>query len=206
MRNRFFLIVILGLFAYSGYAQDDAHLKMMTENVILLRESKSSINALNKVVINLSASGCPKMTLMDEIKRDEANEYRGNKANKFKMNQLVANVYNRQNTGMSSKGDYFNSTEKDVFYSAIEKNVKKGCSVAYSLTGHVGQQEFVFVAFNPKTRFTATVNGQAATAKGEGVQVIKLGKVKKEDVITLSISNESSENESFVILNHNPQK
>lgn len=206
MRMRRLCYVVLGLLAcMSSHAQEDAQLKKLTERVVQLQKAKASNSALNKAVIDLSASGCPKITLMDEIKKND-NEYRGDGANKFKMNQVVTYVYSRQNTGMVSKGDYFHSTEKDVYYSSIEKTVKKGCTVTYTLTGHVGGQEFVFVSFSPNSDYTAKVNGQTATVKGGGVQHIKIGKVKKEDTITFSITNNSSGNESFVVLNYNPQK
>lgn len=188
------------------FAQEDAHLKKLTNDLIQLRKAKASSSVLNKTVLNWSASSNPKITLMDDIKRDEINEYRGNGANKFKLNQIVTYVYNRQNTGLTSKGDYFNSTEKDIFYSAIEKNIKKSCAVTYKLMGHLGAQEFVLISFNSKTKFTVTINGKKAKTVDEGVQYIKLDDVKKDSMIIISINNESTSNESFVILNHNPQK
>ena len=142
---------------------------------------------------------------MDDIQRDKEHEFRGSGANKFKMNQVVTHVYSRQNTGMVSKGDYFNSTEKDIYYSAIEKNVKAMSKVEYTLAGHVGIQEFVFVAFNPGTRFTVTVNGKSAKSE-QGIASVVLPRLRETDKILFSISNESGDNESFVILNHNPQK
>ena len=194
--------------ANSCYAQEDENLKKMAADLIAIRKAKVSDKILNETIIKWSASGKPKITLMDEIQRDKTNEYRGNGANKFKMNQLVTHVYGRQNTGMVSKGDYFNSTEKDVFYSAIEKSVKGKSKVEYTLTGHIGIQEFVFMAYNPNTEFSASVNGKPAKPIDgqKGTLYIKLPKVKKEDQIVFSITNESSANESFVILNHNPQK
>lgn len=189
-----------------GYAQENEHLKKLTEGVLQIRTSKASSDALNKTVAQWSAVDSPKMTLMDEIEADREHEFRGDGANRFKMNQVVTYVYGRQNTAMVSKGDYFNSTEKDILYSAIEKNVKKGATVTYTLTGHIGEQEFVFVAYNPNTRFTASVNGTKATPKAGGVQSIKIRKVEKNDKITFSIKNDSQQNESFVILNYNPQK
>ena len=192
----------------SCYAQEDEHLKKMAEDLMAIRKAKASEKILNEFVIKWSASGKPKITLMDEIQRDQNNEHRGNGANKFKMNQMVTYVYGRQNIGMVSKGDYFNSTEKDICYSAIEKNVKKKATVTYTLTGHVGAQEFVFMSFNPKTKFSAKVNGKSAQSVSgrDGILWIKLPKVKKGDKITFSITNESDSNESFVILSHNPQK
>lgn len=208
MKNRLLLILGAWLLGVACNAQVDPHLIKMVEGLITIRNAKASSEALNKAVIDWSASGCPKITLMDDIKRDQNNEYRGNSANKFKMNQVVTHVYSRQNIGMVSKGDYFNSTEKDVYYSAIEKTIKKGCKATFTLTGHIGVQEFVFIAFNPQTRFSAVVNGKPAkSVLGKaGILSIKIPRVKKEDKISFSISNESDLNESFVILNHNPQK
>ena len=187
-------------------AQADVYLKKMTSDLIQLRKIKASNDVLNKTVLNWSTSDCPKITLMDDIKRDEANEYQGKGANKFKLNQIVTYVYNRQNTGMVTKGDYFNSTEKDIFYSAIEKNIKGKGTATYLLTKHIGTQEFVFISFNPKTKFSVTVNGKEATQIDDGVHCLKIDDVKRDTEITISISNESDSNESFVIINHNPQK
>ena len=181
-------------------AQEDTYLKKLTDCVVHLR------NILERTGAQLSAHDCPKLTLMDELKRDEKHEFRGNDAHKFMMNQVVTYIYSRQNTGMTSRGEYFNSTEKDIYYSSIEKNVKKEETVTYTLKGHIGIQEFVFISFNPRTKFTARVNEKEATPKGDGIQVLRLDKVSIDDIITLSISNESKYNESFVILNHNPQK
>ena len=206
MRKGLLLFIGLGIMvANYCYAQEDENLKKMAGDLIAIRKAKASDKILNETVIKWSASGKPKITLMDEIHRDKNNEYRGNGANRFKMNQMVTHVYRRQNTGMVSKGDYFNSTEKDVYYSAIEKTIKKDCTATYTLIGHVGEQEFVFVAFNPNTQFTATVNGESAKSKA-GVVVIKLPRVEKKDTITFSIYNATGPNESFVILNNNPQK
>ena len=198
MKKYILFIVFAGLLtSVSTYAQNDAHLKKLTDGVRQIRKSKSSKEALNTIVFQWSEKGSPKLTLMDNLKRDESHEYKGKNANKFKVNQVVTYVYSRQNVGMVSKGDFFNSTEKDIYYSAIEKNVKKGETVTYTLTGHIGIQEFVFISYNPNTKFTAKVNGREATSNGDGVQVLMLGKVKAQDSITLSISNESKDNESF---------
>lgn len=203
---KLFSIVLCVLTCLNCFSQEDTHLKKLTNDLIQLRKAKASNDALNKAVLSWSASGCPKITLMDELKRDEINEYRGNGANKFKMNQIVTHVYNRQNTKLVSKGDYFNSTEKDIYYSTIEKNLKKSCTATYKLIGHIGVQEFVLMSYNPKTKFTATINGRKAIKIGEGVQYLKMDDVTKDSIIAISINNESSSNESFVILNHNPQK
>lgn len=207
--RRIILVFVMGLLmSVSCFAQEDVYLKKLTDDLIQLRKVKASNDALNKTVLEWSASGNPKITLMDEIRRDENNEYRGSGTNKFKMNQVITHVYRRQNTGMTSKGDYFNSTEKDIFYSAIEKNVKKKSTVSYTLTGHVGEQEFVLVSYNANTFFSVKVNDTSAqpVSGKKGVLYLKLPRVKKEDKMVFSITNNSNSNESFVIMNHNPQK
>lgn len=207
--RRIIPVLVMGLLMnVSCFAQEDVHLKKLTDDLIQLRKVNASNDALNKTVLEWSASGNPKITLMDEIRRDENNEYRGCGTNKFKMNQVITHVYRRQNTGMTSKGDYFNSTEKDFFYSVIEKNVKKKSTVSYTLTGHVGEQEFVFVSYNVNTLFFVKVNGVSAQpiSGKKGVLYLKLPIVKKGDKIIFSITNNSNSNESFVIMNHNPQK
>ena len=211
MRKKVLLIMVLVLLTgISGNAQEDFHLKKLAEGLEYIRKTKSQGEILNKTVLDWSASGCPKITLMDEIKRDPNNEYKGRGANKFKINQIVTHVYNRQNAKMVSKGDYFNSTEKEVYYSAIEKTIKKKCTVTYTLTGHVGIQDFVFMSFNPKTEFNVVISINEKKVCNEksknGYLYLNCDKVKKEDRIVFSIVNESDVNESFVILNHNPQK
>ena len=117
-------MLLLGYWALglTCHAQEDAYIVKMVDDLMAIRNAKASSDALNKTVIDWSMSSSPKITLMDEIKRDSENEYQGKSANKFKINQVVTHVYSRQNTGMVSKGDYFNSTEKDIYYSAIEKS------------------------------------------------------------------------------------
>ncbi len=186
----------------------DTYLSKLTEDVKTIRKKKATKDILNKTVLNWSAVGKPKITLMDEIKRHDG-EYRGKDVFKFKMNQLVYHVHDRQNAKMVSKGDYFNSNEKNVFYSMIEKTVKRGQTVTYKITGHAGKQEFVFIAFNPKSQLAPTVNYVPAKPLGDGVWTIVLDKVKASDAFTLSISlnaKDAAQYESFVILNHNPQK
>ena len=207
MMKRTASILIAGFLACSGtYAQQNPYLAKLTEGLLQIRNDKSSSKALNKTVIEWSASECPKMTLMDDLKIDKENEFFGKGSNLFKANQLVTYVHSRQNVSLTSKGEFFTSTEKGVHYSAIEKSIKKGHTASYTLEGHVGDQEFVILSYNPKTKFSVTVNDKPAKTIGDGVQAICLPEVLLGDVIKLTIHNEGPSDDSFVILNHNPQK
>ena len=185
-----------------SYAQKDTHLAKLTQGLVRIRSKKASSGILNKTVMEWSATECPKITLMDDLGKDKENEFLGNGSNKFKINQVVTYVHGRQNIQLTSKGEYFTSTEKDVHYSVIEK----GHTASYTLTGHIGDQEFVVVSYNSKTKFTVKVNGDNAVVAGDGICAILLSNVKKTDTITITIANEGTSDESFVILNHNPQK
>lgn len=207
MTRHIFLFIVMSVCFLCGHAQEDAYLRTMTTDLVGLRSKKASESALKKLVINWSASNSPKLAIMDDIRFDRSAEYRGSGANMFKVNQLITQVRKRQNPQMVSRGEFFNSTERGVFYSAIEKTIKGGCTARYTLTGHIGRQEFVLMSFNPKSRFKATVNGREARETDvPGVMTVDVGKVRREDKIVITISNLSSGNESFVILNHNPQK
>ena len=200
---------LLTMFCLLGYAQEDAYLVKLCDDLKQIRLNHASTKILNQIVMEWSADKQPKITLMDEINGNPDSEYRGKGAHKFRINQVVTYVYGNQNVSMRSKGDYFNSTETDILYSAIEKSIKRGKTVSYIVKDHEGTQEFFFVAYNPKSVFTVMVNGHVATQKGEGIQYFKLEKVKKQDAIRISITfNEKNgyDYESFVIINHNPQK
>ena len=140
------------------YAQDqaDSYLQDITKVVKELRKGNNTVR--NLAVEKLSQDGNPKITLMDEIqlsgdKEEKANEVKGTKGNRFKLNQVISRVYKKQNHQLESKSVMLNGNEKDIHYSIIEKSVKRGGKVTYELKGRSGEQDFVFVPFNPKTKY-----------------------------------------------------
>ena len=107
------------------------------------------------------------------------------------------------------------SIEKDIYYSGIEKSIKLGEKNTYSISGHIGVQEFVFIPYNQKTKFTVDIyinDKLVYNETGTDMLTKKLDKsVTANDVIKFAItypkeSPNSSSFESFVILNHNPQQ
>lgn len=209
MKQRLLFIVLLGLLSSTKtIAQNNAYLTQLAKDIITLRQKKVSKTALNQTVLNWSEAGKPKITLMDDIGHSDG-EFRGDGANRFKMNQLVTFVYDRQNHKMVSKGEFFNSTEKGVFYSAIEKTVQKGDTVNYTLTGHIGAQEFAFIPFNAKAKYQVTVNGKTAKPDVDGITWIRLSPAEIKDKISISLTylaTNSAKHESFTFLNYNSQK
>lgn len=211
MLKRLLMIISMCSLCSLCEAQQDAHLRELTKQVISLRgaNKKSRENLAEKM-----GKSPIKIVLMDEIRQD-ANEYVGKDAFLFWLNQIVANVYSHQHVMLVSKGEYYNSTEKGIYYSAIEKSVQSGKTVSYQITGHIGNQEYVILSFHPDSKFRVSVklNGSMKIQSGEikGQWSFTLPQVKVRDMMTLQITSLSPTKnknafESFAILNFNPQK
>ena len=195
--------------------QTDNYLQDIARVVKELRKSNNSTR--NSAITTLSAG--QKLTLMDEIKwagdeEEKANEGKGAKGNRFKLNQVVAYVYKKQNHMLESKGDMLNGNEKDIHYSLIEKSIKRGGKATYQLKGRSGDQDFVFVPYNAKSLFVVTmyVDGKKVDRKeGADTCQIHLDGLSRRQTITFSINyldDKANKDaiESFAILNYNQQK
>ena len=196
--------------------QTDSYLQDIMKVVKELRKSNNTVR--NSVVNNLSKDGKPKITLMDEVqlsgdKEEKANEVKGAKGNRFKLNQVVSRVYKKQNHQLESKGNMLNGNEMDIHYSIIEKSVKRGGKVTYVLKGRSGDQDFVFIPFNPKTKYVIYMYTGKKEIRKEATDVctIHLDDVSRKQPLQFSITYlNDKENkdlvESFAILNYNPQR
>lgn len=219
MRKKLILTMMMSVCSVLVQAQSQAnsYLQDIIKEVKELRKGNSTIR--NSVVANLSKDGKPKIALMDEIKltgdkEEKANEVKGTKGNRFRLNQVISHVYKKQNHQLESKNMMLNGNEKDIHYSIIEKSVKRGGKVTYQLKGRSGEQDFVFVPYNPKSKYVVTmyVDGEKVDRKeSPDVSQIHLGCLLPRQTITFSINylDDKANNElveSFAILNYNQQK
>lgn len=219
MRKKFVLTLLLAAGAVFSQAQElgRSYLLDITEIVKELRKSNKTVR--NSAIATLSADNKPKITLMDEIRwagdeEEKANEVKGNKGNRFKLNLVITHVYKNQNHQLETKSDMLNGNEKDIHFSAIEKSVKKGGKVTYQIMGRKGEQDFIFVPFNPKSKYVITmyVDGKTVDRKeGTDVCQIHIDRLSCRQTITFSINylaDKANKDlvESFAILNYNPQK
>ena len=213
----FTLLSFAFFMASQAQEQTDNYLQNIAKVVKELRKSNNSIR--NSAIVTLSADQKPKVTLMDEIKwagdeEEKANEVKGSKGNRFKLNQVVAYVYKKQNHILENKGDMLNGNEKDIHYSLIEKSIKRGGKVTYQLKGRSGDQDFMFVPYNPKSIFVVTmyIDGKKVDRKeGSDACQIHLDGLSRRQTITFSINyldDKANRDvvESFAILNYNQQK
>lgn len=219
MRKKLILTMMMSVCSVLVQAQSQAnsYLQDIIKEVKELRKGNSTIR--NSVVANLSKDGKPKIALMDEIKltgdkEEKANEVKGTKGNRFRLNQVISHVYKKQNHQLESKNMMLNGNEKDIHYSIIEKSVKRGGKVTYQLKGRSGEQDFVFVPYNPKSKYVVTmyVDGEKVDRKESlDVSQIHLGRLSPRQTIMFSINylDDKANNElveSFAILNYNQQK
>ena len=193
-------------------AQENQYLRELTEAVKGLRKADSKVR--DQFITQLSETNNPKITLMDDVKC-EGDEFKGAKANRFRLNQSVVYVYGNQNPSLTSKDDgMLSSKERGIYYSAIEKSIKKAGTVRFSVDGHVGQQEFSVVAYHPTARIRVTVNDgfhRPVTSEGIGNVSVASFSVNSKNTITLTVEylgdDKNKETfESFAILNYNSWK
>ena len=212
----FTLLLAIGFLFVQAQEQTDRYLQDIVQVVKEMRKGNNSVR--NSAIATLSAETKPKVTLMDEVKwagdeEERNNEVKGNKGNRFKLNQVITYVYKKQNHQLESKSNMLNGNEKDIYYSIIEKSVKRGGKVTYELKGRSGEQDFVFIPFNPKTKYVIYLYTGKKEIRKEATDActIHLDGILRKLPIKFSITYlNDKENkdlvESFAILNYNPQK
>lgn len=219
MRKKVFITLLLmaGSILVQAQEQMDNYLQDIVKVVKELRKDNNSVR--NSAITALSANGKPKITLMDEIKlvgnnNEKANEIKGAKGNFFKLNQVVAYIYKKQNHQLESKSNMLNGNEVGINYSVIEKSIKRGGMVTYQIKGRMGKQEFAFVPYHPNTKYqvTVSIDGKDEISRtANDVCYIPLKRVYHNQAIYITVgyledkSNKDAV-ESFAILNFNPQK
>ena len=211
MRKVLFMMLAL-LMCMGVQAQENQYLRDLTETVKELRNADSKVR--DKIISQLSLSKNPKITLMDDAK-SEGDEFKGAKANRFRLNQTIVYVYGNQNPTLTSKDDgMLSSKESGIFYSAIEKSIKKGGTIKCSINGHAGQQEFSVIAYHPTAKFKLSISDgwhNTITKEGVGNVSIEYFSVNRDNTIFFTmeyIGDEKNKEdfESFAILNYNPQR
>lgn len=211
--RRLLLTMLTLLLCIGVHAQENQYLRDLTEAVKGLRKGNDKVR--KQFEANLSSSGKPKISLMDDIKF-EGDEFKGNDANQFRLNQAIVNVYDKQNQTLMSKDDgMLSSKELGINYSAIEKSIKKGGTITCSFKGHVGKQEFSIISYHPTAKFQVTVSEiwlKPVTKEGVGnVSIESSRALLKNHTVTIIIeyigdSSNSDSFDSFAIINYNPQK
>ncbi|MBR0118428.1 MAG: hypothetical protein IJM04_14300 [Prevotella sp.] len=194
----------------------DKHLQQLVSMVTSLRRPSESQQraAYNELKIKLAAD--KEWTPMDELVDEGNGECRPTKKmNWFRLNTLLMQAPGQSgNLSMVTKGDFLNGEDPRFNYSLIEKGIRQGATVRYTMKGREGAQTFVIVPYDAKAaskiKATITKDGDVIHGKVEnGNIVLKVDRkynLKSKDRITLEIKNDSGKDMAVVILNHNTRK
>ncbi len=195
----------------------DKHLQQLVSMVTSLRQPSESQQraAYNELKIKLAAD--KEWTPMDELVDEGNGECRPTKKmNWFRLNTLLMQAPGQSgNLSMVTKGDFLNGEDPRFNYSLIEKGIRQGATVRYTMKGREGAQTFVIVPYeaDAASKIKATIKKDGAViAQGKvenGNIVLKVDRkysLKSKDRITLEIKNDSGKDMAVVILNHNTRK
>lgn len=197
------LRLLLILCALSASAQSD-ELDRLVNVVVSLRGGGEA--AYDRAVSTLAADG--QWTAMDELKRNDAVECRASDGvPSFLLNSILTNARSA-NRYESSTGNHLNGADSRYSYSLYERTLRKGCSASFTLPERWGPQVIVIVPFDPSAKLLASASGDApfkAYTSADGI--IRLsGDVTKGKTLSLSVTNPTDRNLSYVILNYNSRK
>ncbi len=213
MKRYLITILFFSIIAPLLWAQEDVYLKKCINIISNIQNSSKDKQVYNNAINLLSDSNQPLLTILDNIGEDKVNEYRKSDKDPFRLNSIVTHVYHIQNGEESSRGNYYDSREVGINYSMIEKSIKPNSKVTYSISGHKGMQEFVFIPYNRKKAYysiSISVNGRNYPLKNEvtptSYHYVKIANVKTNDIINITIHNQSNKFNSFAIINHNTKK
>ena len=152
-------------------------------------------------------------TMMDEIDIDRQGECTTqDSVATFGMNTLGFRISKYHGGVVNAGGRFNNGQDARYNYSFIEITVKKGRSVSYDITGREGSQLFAVVPYHQDADFQVSVKKDGADfgtseSRPDGVMFLSLReRVSRQDHFTLTIKNNSRQNQSFVIINHNTRK
>lgn len=148
-----------------------------------------------------------KWTLMDELKRDANECTYGDKVNMFGINDIAAEIAQREKGIVNVGGRFKHSADGKHHYSFIELTALAGTSIYYSVAGHTGTQQVAVVPFDAKGKYTATFYSDGKEVKAHTVKdeiayfTVNVGKYGKYE---FEIANNDTKNASFAVITYNP--
>lgn len=200
-----YIILLLILFCFvSAKAQND-ELNKLTDIVKSLQSGGEK--AYNDAVAKLAVDKL--WTPMDELAIDRSVECRASeKVPGFRLNSALTNAENKERY-QTSTGNHLNGADMRYNYSLFEKTLKAGKTASFALPQRWGEQVLIIIPFNANAKISANAKGgdKDFTVTSSGNGSLKLtGAVVKGQTLDLTVTNESGENISYVILNYNSRK
>lgn len=192
-------------------APADPFLRRYVDIVLALKLPNRTPAHYQRAVDTLSSPRFPKLALLDDIGNDPA-EFRGPAANPFRLSSVVVQAYERQQGVENSRGYYYDSRQRGIHYSMIEKCIAAKSTAHYSIRQHSGPQEIVIIPFVTNQSYQIhlfcrgqEIKGQLAL-KPDTYLLYAIPDVSTNDEISIVIENLSAVPLSFAILNYNARK
>lgn len=202
--KKYILLLLLAASVFSLKAQND-ELNKLTDIVKSLQTDGEK--AYKAAITTLAADKL--WTPMDELGINRNVECRASeRVPGFRLNSALTNAENKERYQTTS-GNHLNGADSRYNYSLFEKTLKEGKSVSFSLPQRWGEQVIIIIPFNPQSKISAKASGgdKDFIVAPSGNGSLKLtGTVVKGQSLNLSVTNESGENISYVILNYNSRK
>ena len=197
------MLVMLAL-PVQTFAQNDAEMDKLIRLTTMMRNQQNRSKVLNEL------KNDDKWTLMDELSRDHNECTYGDKVNMFGVNDIAAEIAQREKSIVNTGGRFRNSTNTNYHYSFIELTAKAGKKIVFRVSGHKGTQQIAVVPFDPKKPYTALFytdsKEQKAHTVKDGISYFTVG-VGKRGNYEFEISNKDPKsNASFVVITYNPWK
>lgn len=199
------LIALIIMFAlpHNLAAQTDSEMEKLVRLTTTMRSQSKRSAVLSEL------KNDPKWTLMDELAVSKGECRRGDKVKMFGVNDIAAEIAQREKAVVNSGGRFRHSADGKHPYSFVEVTAKPGATISYTVKGHRGTQQIAVVPFDAKQSYTvsATADGRKASpssVKG-GVSYLST-KVGKNGTYSFEIKNQGKSNASFVVITHNSGK
>lgn len=196
----------------SAQSMNDKELQSLIEVVKMLRSSDEA--DFNKASQILAAD--TKWTSMSELGVKQHTECLPvDKVPGFKLNRILSKAEGNRKY-VYTHGDMLNGEDERYNYSLYERSVKAGLEVTYKLKGREGGQTFVLIPYGGKgANLSGCIMlddgmkiGFSPEIQDGGILVAycESSILTRDKVFSVTIKNGSSQNQSFVIINHNTRK
>ena len=151
-----------------------------------------------------------KWTLMNEVADDLGGQCSlRERIGRFGINDLAIRIEEKNRGKFESAGLFCNGTDPKYDYSFIEKSVKAGKTVNFTVPGREGEQQFVIIPFETGKRLQAKAlvedTSYNFSIDAEGNYHVSFS-VSKGTPITLTVSEPDGCASAFVIINHNSKR
>lgn len=202
--KKYIILLLVTFCLVSAKAQND-ELNKLTDIVKSLQTGGEK--AYNDAVSKLAADKL--WTPMDELSIDRSVECRASeRVPGFRLNSALTNAESKERY-QTSTGNHLNGADIRYNYSLFEKTLKAGKTASFALPQRWGEQVIIIIPFNVNAKISAKARGgeKDFTVTPSGNGSLKLtGAVVKGQTLDLSVTNESGENTSYVIINYNSRK